>query len=470
MCTYRQARLIPVLIAGHLLAGCTARQPGGRTWEVLLSSIPSRVSPELAGINSELYILKQTHEPLFRKDDGQSFQSRILTKWNRTVDSTSFSFCPNTSLMFDRQRAFTTKVLRDHLGSVTSHFDQAYTLTENDGCLKIGFRQSRKNYLDFLSLYENAPSLKTDVPNAEVGLGPFRVQSMAPEKIVLARKMLVDDGYNTVILHFYQGPGDPNLGNRSIADFNRIPTGDIPAWVVADYQSFSNTPLKSYNLIINHPNISVRKIVYGCMDADLLRRAYFPTQENFHDLESILPVGVPGAQAGKPAQACIGSKPHWGMREPLVFANWRTDNDKPLREFVSNFTRRTGIPVVIKKLTLSEIVAVVFNRPHPYQLLVVALDAVRPDHSAFFDHIVNTKGLIDFDLPKPKALYDRLAREDDAARRTALALEITNEITREAAVLPLFQDMRRLYYPKEIKDLVIGKGFLEYPEIGELRL
>ncbi|OGR95175.1 MAG: hypothetical protein A2V88_01460 [Elusimicrobia bacterium RBG_16_66_12] len=437
---------------------------------MLLPAVPPRVSPDLAGVNTELYILKQTHEPLFRKDDGQSFQSRILTKWSRTVDSTSFTFCPNTSLVFDPQRAFSAKVLRGHLDVVTRRFDATYTLAEDGGCITVGFRQGRKHYLDFLSLYENAPSMRTDVPNVEVGLGPFQVQSLAPEKIVLVRKKRVSEGYNEVVLHFYRGPGDPNLGNKRIVDFNRIPTADLPAWVAADYQSFSNTLLKSFNLIINHPDRSVRAAVYGCMDVDRLRRAYFPSQVEFHDIKSILPVGVPGALAGKPAQSCAMPKRPQGERRPLVFVNWRTDNDRQLQEFVEDFTRRTGIPVEIKKITLSALVDVVFKRPHPYQLMVIALDAVRPDHSAFLDYIIKKDGLIDFDLPQAKVLYGRMEREDDAAKRTALVSGITSDISREAAVLPLFQDVRRFYYPKEIRNFVIGKGFLEYPEIGELRL
>lgn len=46
-----------------------------------------------------------------------------------------------------------------------------------------------------------------------------------------------------------------------------------------------------------------------------------------------------------------------------------------------------------------------------------------------------------------------------------------DELTREAVVLPLFQETRRFYYPKEIKNLYTGDGFQdESPVIGNLRL
>jgi ABC-type transport system substrate-binding protein len=468
MRAHNQAYLIAALaLAGQLLAGCSACQED-RAWEALLPAMPARVSPELAGVNTALYILKQTHEPLFRKDDGQSFQSRVLRDWSRAVDSTAFTFCPDTSLMFDEGHAFTAQGFQAHVEAATRRFDPSARLSQAGDCVKVGFRRGRKDYLDFLAMYENAPSLKTPDPKVEAGLGPFKVESISPENIVLVRKKPVRAGYNSVVLRFYRGPGDPGLQSRRIADFNRIPTADVPAWVAQEYQSFGNTLLKSYNLIINHPDPAVRKAVYGCMDVDGLRRAYFPANREFHDLKNILPVGVPGGQAGRPEQACPATPGQ--APAPLVFVDWRTDNGKPLREFVAVFTRRTGIPVRIKELTLSALADVALKRPHPYNLAVVALDAVRPDHSAFLDYVLKKDGLIDFDLPRAKALYARMARADDPAERTALVSRIVDDMADEAAVLPLFQDIRRFYYPKEVKNLVIGKGFLEYPEVGELRL
>ncbi|MFA5137724.1 MAG: hypothetical protein WC728_00715 [Elusimicrobiota bacterium] len=463
-----RARVQASLIAAALAVGCGGPGPGGLAWEVLLPALPSRIVPESAGVNTVLYILKQTHEPLFRKDDGQRFESRVLRQWSRAVDSTSFTFCVDGSRTFDAGKPFSTADLQEHISRITGRFDPRHSLMREGDCVSVAFERSRKDYLDFLTRYENAPSLKTGDPDVEMGLGPFKVQSMTSERIVLSRKSPVKGGYDSVVLHFYRGPGDPNLQNRNIADFNRVLAADVPAWVADEYQSFGNTLLKSYNLVINYPDPAVRRAVFGCMDTEGLRRAYFPGQKDFYDLKTLLPVGVPGARAGKPTQTCPG--PLRGKsRVRLVFVDWRTDNEGSMREFVQAFARRTGIEVEVKPITLNELVDVVLNRPHPYQLAVIALDAVRPDHSAFFDYVLMEKSLIDYDLSKARALYARMALEDDGAKRNALASELAEEISREAAVLPLFQDLRRFYYPKGIRNLVIGKGFLEYPEVGELR-
>lgn len=471
MPTYIKTVLIALLSASVLCASSCARKPD-RAWQALLPALPPRVSTELAGINVALYILMQTHEPLFRTGDGQNFHSNILRDWSRSLDSKQFRFCPDTSQSFDAAHDFSADSFRAQIDTVTRRFDSDYSIAQDSGCVSVTFSKAQHGYFDYLALYENAPTLKQDDSRIEAGLGTYKVTEFSTEKVVLSRKKPIRDGYNEIILRLYKGPDDPELSNRQIADFNRIPPNDLPDWVKTAYQDIGGSLPKSFNLVINHPDPRIRKAVYGCLDMDLLRRAYFPARGSFIDLKTLLPVGVPGAQPGKPTQSCdMRALPPRGSTSPLVFSNWASDNDPALRRLMLDFSAKTGIPVEIEPTTLSDLAAVILKRPHPYNLVILALDTVRPDAQSFLEYVVTPVGLLDVDLPKASRLYPRMLAETNPSRRKALTVEIMDEITRQAVILPLFQDARRFYYPAGIKNINSGNSFQGlYPDIGELRL
>lgn len=471
MHTYIKTALIAIVSASLLGAASCARKPG-RAWQALLPALPPRISTELAGINVALYILMQTHEPLFRTGDGLNFHSGVLRDWSRSLDSKQYRFCPDTSHSFDSTHDFSAAAFRSHLDTVTRRFGPDYSIAQDSGCVSVTFSKAQHGYFDYLSLYENAPTLKQDDSRVEAGLGAYRVTEFSTEKVVLARKEPIRDGYNEIILRLYKGPDDPELSNRQIADFNRIPPSDLPEWVKTAYQDIGGSLPKSFNLIINHPDLRIRAAVYGCLDMDRLRRAYFPARGSFIDLKTLLPVGVPGAQPGVPAQTCDPSAlPSRGSTAPLVFSNWASGNEAGLRRLMLDFSEKTGIKVEIKTTTLSDLAAVILKRPHPYNLVILALDTVRPDAQSLLEYVITPAGLLDVDLPKASRLYPRMLAEINPARRKALTAEIMDEITRQAVVLPLFQDARRFYYPAGIKNINSGNGFQgEYPNIGELRL
>lgn len=471
MPAHLQTSLIAVLAAAVLsLSSCARKQD--QVWQALLPALPPRISTELAGINVELYILMQTHEPLFRTGDGLNFQSAVLRDWSRSLDSRRYRFCPDTSLRFDPAHEFSVDSFRAHIERVTPRFNSAFSVARDSACVSVIFAEAQHGYFDFLSLYENAPTQAQADARVEAGLGPYRVADFSAEKVVMTRKVPIRDGYNEIVLRLFKGSRDPELGNRRITDFNRIPPGDLPAWVKADYQDIGGSLPKSYNLVINHADPRIRRAVYGCLDLDGLRRAYFPGKNSFYDLKTLLPVGIPGAQPGKPEQTCdIRALPPRGSTPPLVFVNWAGDNDEALRRLFDDFSAKTGIKVDIKRRTLSDLASVIFKRPHPYHLVVLALDSVRPDAQSFLDYVVTPVGLLDVDLPKASRLYPRMLAEKNPARRRALTVDIMDEITRQAVVLPLFQDARRFYYPTGIRNINTGDGFQgEYPNIGELRL
>lgn len=457
-----------VVLVFPMLLGCTGSKLPADNWEVLFPSIPSNISPLFAGENDVLYVLKQTHEPLLRKDDGQNFHSRILKNWKRNANSTEYEFCPDISLQFDASHSFTAGFLEAHVRKITRNFAPSFNLARENGCVSVRFDRSRKNYMNYLSFYENAPSLKQR-DNIEAGLGAFTVRSISKNKIVLERRKAVRAGYNTIIVRSYAGPGDSLLESRKITDFNRIPVNDVPPWVKRSFMGFNSITLKSTVLIINHPDKRLRNLLYNCMNVGNLRAAFFPLRTDFQNIKNILPVGVPGAQPGMPSQTCQADKNEHFLNQELVFANWRTGNEKQLQEAMRDFYKQTGLHVRVVNISPDMLTPQLFKRPHPFNLLIISFDAVRSEHSAFFDYVLRKDGYLDFDLPETMAKYKKMLQEEDEEAKLNLASEIAADISKQMVVLPLYQDIRVFYYPDKIKNIEAGRGFLEYPDVGDLR-
>ncbi len=437
-------------------------------WAVLTGGLSKEISVRKAAVNSVYYVLKQTHEPLFRKDDGQNYTSRLLKSWNRNLGYSSYTFCPDTSLTFNAGNVFSLKYFAAYLKGVSEKYDPDFSISSSSLCITIGFAKKRENYLDFLSLYENAPTVVRK-DGFEDGLGPFTIDSIKDKKFILSRKQRVPWGYNRIVYYEYQGEKDSQLQNRDISDFNRISSFDIPEWAKQNYQKFDNIQLNAVDLMINHPNPKVRDIIYNCMDVEEFRHAFVPKRKDFYNIQTVFPLGIPGAIPGKPLQACKQAGRRLSGVGPLVFANWRYDNEKELTAFFDTFYKRTGLRIILKNYSAEKLMQVIFNKPKPYNLIVIVFDAVRPQESIFLEAFFRKEGYLDVPLSNIKPLYQKMLYEHNPEIRIKLACEIAEVLKNKQVVLPLYQNMGALYYPKQIKNLEVGKGFLEYPEVADFR-
>lgn len=443
-------------------------RPKEHTWGVYFSGLPERVYAELAGEDVVFYILKQTHEPVFRRDDGQNYSSDILKSWSRSVDSSKYVFCPDTTLSFDKNHPFNLGIFKDHIASVTGKYSPEHSVTQNSECVVVNFGKSRKGYLEYLTRYENAPTLRLG-GDAEVGLGEFYVEGITPQKVVLKRKKKCARGYDSVIVREYDGVPDWTLTKKDLKDFNRVPVPQVPAEISNSFLSFESIPLKSVGLIINIPDRNLRRLVYNCIDVDALRRAVSPNVSRFYNIETLLPVGVPGGKAGRPVQACGRLAPGQIAPKPLVFANWRNDSREKLQAFANSFYARTGVKMEIKCYDPYELVKKLFKRPHPYELVLIGFSVVQPEYDVFFTDLFKKDGLIDFGLPQLASVHGEMMKEEESAKKTDIAVRLAAGLAKEGAVLPIYQEMHEFYYPAEIKNLTVGKNFTEYPEVADFR-
>ena len=442
------------------------RHEARRTWQALMIALPSELST--AHITSiSFYALKQTHEPVLRRDDGENYTSRILSRWNRSIDYSRYTLCPDTSLFFDQQHPFSLDYFRNYITKLTDKYDGAASVSERSGCFLVDFHKPARNFMDFLTSYENAPSIRIQ-PLAEQGLGPFTVAEMHKDKIVLERKKFVIHGFNRIIMHDYKGLGDPNLQNRAINDFNFIPPWDRPECAKQSYRAFKNLQLKTEVLLLNIHNPELRAAVYNCINIDHLRHSFFPKKDDFYDVQTLLPVGMPGAMPGKVSQRCRPYTDANNIR-PLILLNWRNDNFTQMGDFAKEFTAETGIPLQIINTTSKEFVSVLHNKPHRYNLAIITNEIESANQFGFFTAYFGSENRLDFEAPGINEQYNMLIHEEDQNERTAIAKAMAGAIASSHALLPLYQGNDTLLYPNHIRNLIVGREFLEYPEIGDFR-
>ncbi len=250
-------------------------------------------------------------------------------------------------------------------------------------------------------------------------------------------------------------------------DFNRVLLKDQPDWLKHDMKMFDVSLLQTVNLFINIKDPMVRALIFQCMPIHEFRKAFMNGQLNFSDVDGVIPVGVGHARRKMVAQNCKRASVKRGD-ESFKFINWNTGNEENLKRVFEEFEERTGLKISTAAVTTADFIRDVFGRRPGYDLYVVAIDAVRPEISPFFEPIVDQRRrLLDFG----PILDARMNLLENASGDTAtdLASEINQEILDSHVVLPLYQEMRTFYYPRTMKGNSTGRNFLEYPEVAELK-
>jgi hypothetical protein len=460
-------RIVFVLSSAFILLaqGCSDREQGGR-WEAFLMGLPDEVTTARAVETDTYYILKQTHEPLFRLDDGENYHSRVLTEWRKDISSKQYLFCPDTSQKFNRTEYFSLEFFGNYLKKVTGRYSSDFVVKQQGKCFSVTFTSPHKSYLNFLTLYENAPTLRQS-DKIEMGLGAFYVSELGKGKIVLRRKASVHNGYSEVILNEYSPGKADSYDYGKISDFNKIALFDVPDNIIKNYFGFYNIELRSDVLIINHPDIEVRKRVYNCLDVDKFRRAFFPKKNDFLDIQNILPLGVLGAVPGLPVQKCDYRTAVLPKKRELVLFNHRTGNIEQLDAIAKKFRSCSGLTLKVISRPPSELGPLMHKSPRPYNMAVIAISTVSPDYKTFLGYIVRPSGYFDSVDPKLKGIFAEIERETDPDMKGLYVAQFLKELQAQYLVLPLYQNVKKLYYPKKIKNLNVGREFMEYPEVAD---
>ncbi|MCT4642772.1 MAG: hypothetical protein N4A33_10805 [Bacteriovoracaceae bacterium] len=452
------------LIVGLIFILTSCSDNKDRNWNTIAVGLPKEVKPSIAQINMGLYVIKQTHEPILRPKNRNELYSQILSKWNRNKNNTAFKFCLKENLVFDDDMPYKQEEFHNHLKVITKKIASDVVIKKSNQCSIVEFKGPQNDFLSYLAKYENAPSKKVTNRPWEIGLGPYKVVSLEDQKIKLIRKKPTDDGYNEIIFESYNGADDKILKRKEIEDFNRVLITDLPSWIKESYKEYNVALLQSVNLLINVKNKDERKYLFNCLDIEKFRQAFMPKQLSFTDIKTILPIGIPSAKKGKAAQNC---KKLEKLSPKYKFYNWNKSSSESLKNYFADLKEKTNILIEVVDITMDYFVEIILKNPHPYDLTVAALDAVSIDYDAFYSPVLSDVSVIDFRDDKSQKLYNKFK----TANKKGLILEDLNKAILESnLILPLYQEVRDFYYPKQIKNLNLGIDDLEYLEIGDLKI
>ncbi len=426
--------------------------------------LPALISSSLAGTNTVYFILKQTHEPLFRKDDGENYSSKILKKWERNLTNTAFVFCPDTSKEFYKKRRFDEDFFKTYISSVTLKFDKNFRLSQNKDCFNIVFNKPQPKYLDFLTFYENAPSIVRN-ENLEDGLGEFYVSDMNTKEMRLLRKKKQKRGYNEIIIKRYDLDEKIPL---DMTDYNFINTEDIPMEIRKKYKAVPTFTLKTASIIINNPDLKLRKAVYNNINPmEFMKTFFYNKKFDCIEIQNFLPVGFKYARPGKIKQKKIKSD----FSGELKFLNYfYSINEKPMQKFWEDFYLKSGIKVKIVNADISKIKGNPFDFLRKFDIFLISSEATRNDINAFLEIFGDTPmNPYSFKIKELAKIYDEIKKESDKEREEALVNKALSIIEKEYIILPVCQMVKTVYYPPDIKNINVGRDFFQYPEIGEFR-
>jgi len=456
---------VAAVAVSFVLTGCFAGRDDN--WDVIALGLPSEISPRFSHSLSTAYVLKQTHEPLFRHDDRKGYFSNVLDNWKRSIDSTEFSLCVGRPKPFGDGSAFDSAKLREFLATNLRRLQFSnYVIIAKDDCEIVRFNQSQRRFLYEFSLPENAPSQTSRLPKIENGLGAYFVDQALSDKLILKRKVTSKNGYNSITFTNVDQLDAAQIEKMGAEDHNLLPVFKIPQKIKTTYKSYQTMPLKIGALVLNIKDPEVRRAVADCVDIRKLRETLFTNGTQFSDISSILPVGVPGARSGLLPRRCSESKK---QAKALRFATWMGAHQDELKKDLSGLGRQVGVEVKPEYYSYSDLTKLIYYKKDQYDLLVIKIDTKSKATSPFFEVFVDAKKSI---LRKPLTQFNgdlqalRAAEGDGLV--SAAAERLQKSLIDGKYVLPLFQETRALYYPKALKNIYLDDDYLDFPNLSRV--
>lgn len=457
-----------VILSFVSLMACTEKQD--LSWDVLLKGLPNRITIDRSAENAIRAILTQTHETLLRSDRDVSYYSKILQYWDHNADDTQFWFCLKPDIYFSKNASFKVEDLKNYFDHLLKRLEkEGLSVIKDDSCVSVTLQTSMPALPEILSRLDYAPTKASLSPAYEWGLGPYEIVMFEQHQIILKRKKATSRGFDEI--HYFDREfleAHHDINERTIEDFTKLPLNDIPGWVSKEYKKYFVKILQSRNLIINITDEKLRQTVYHCMDIDGLREAFSSGQSV--DIKTILPLGFPGARAGRPDQNCAAYQASYQRKGvQLSYFDWRATNPDQYKAVFNHFFDQTGIRVNLHKGTTADMINNTKEIIQHYDLYVLYLGTSNPH----FDPVVGSVMgpdlyVVNYVLPEMKSLYQQWSQEIDAKVKAQLAVQMADLLAQHAVALPLTQDIRNYYYPKGIKGLNFSRTTTQNPEIADL--
>lgn len=441
------------------------------TWRVAIVGIPSRISPRDIHLLTTSYIIKQTHEPLFKKDGVNSYLSTILDSWSRGADYSSYKLCVGKPKKFSVDRFFKTADLKIHIEKVFNKYSHPkYKMNLKDDCLEIEFSEAYRSFLEIMSDLENSPSLPSSIAKVDDGLGDFQVVVYSKDLVKLKRKTMVRGFIEEVYFYDIEAIKHDKELLSKLDDINHVFLSSIKDIPKAKFTFFDYKPLKEYVLLINHPDVNLRKAIFNCINIEQLRLGAYLDETNYIDISTLIPFGIPGGERGLISRDCRGQFSYRKFRKkPIELKIWENiDEEKIYQAFSSVFVEPPKQSVSIKKESYTELIKDVSQKN--YDLFLVVVDTQGSSYVPFFEYVFDeARSFLNFESSEGHRLFRILKETRDFREQLSIALELQKIIFAENLVLPLYQPIRRFYYPKKVSGVFVLDDFLDFPQLNKVR-
>lgn len=432
--------------------------------------IPTRLTTNQSNINIVYYLLRQTHLPIFTESGTGQFESTILEKWSRSADNRHFVFCPNSQLKFTKTESLANQNIVDSLDKVKSELGLQFRMKIENGCTHVISKNALPNLSKALADYRYAPSIQC-AKNWECGLGVFEVTEITQSKLSLRRKVKSKNKseFQTITL----AQPEALKGTGVINDINRT-IEELPSWVnLSDYASFEVNLLQTLVLIINIPDINIRRALFNCIQPNELTIAFNPSLKitEMNNIETILPAEIYQLKTKNRRFECRRVQT---SIKPLNFINWRTNNKTTLPDYITDIQSSTNIKLQSIDISPSDFVQALTTRNkefNNFDLIPMAIGAEANDFTSFFRPLIaHNKSYLSYAIPKAAGLYNELIASVDRRKSLLLARRLADLIKNNFVAIPMYQVRRTFYYPSSIKNIDTGRNFLEYPEVSQLEI
>lgn len=441
------------------------------TWVAVLTGIPKEIKPSMSHSLLVSYVLKQTHEPLLKKDKNSNYYSDIIEKWQRSVDHKQIEFCLLKDKYFDETTKFTSDDLAQFLKAVIENNKlETPSIIKKENCIQYSFNKPQEKLLELLTFIGNAPTHKSNIPDIENGLGAYFVTELDSKKILLKRKINSSTGFNKIEFLNINNLTTEQLNSETIKDYNFVSGDKIPDWVKVKYLSFNITTLKTRALFINIPDAEMRDKIFNCMDIKSLRTVIFGSKTPMIDIASILPMGIVGASPGTIKQKC-STIVSLATKKKFNLILWDIPNKNGLESLLESFFKKTGINIIAEYHSYNELLDFIYKKRSNYNLIPLAIDTKVPSYEQYFESFGDSnKTHFSFMIPDVVNTYKQVTASENTEEKKKYALKLQDLILSNHLVLPLYQISQTFYYPKYLKNILVGFDYLDFPDIGRIEI
>lgn len=450
-----------------LIVGCTTKD---HVWRVAIVGTPARIIPTDIHLLTTSYILKQTHEALFIKDRNNNFRSTILDRWERSEDYRIFHLCIKTPKAFDEGQFFTSEDLRKHIERILHRQKTPkFHLVRDNDCVGLEFSKSFIDFLFIFSDLENSPSKPSKIIGVENGLGDFLVKEFTKDLVRLKRKWNSPDYINQIDFYNIEAIAKKPEIMATLDDINHLFLKSISALPKDKFIHFDYRPLKEYVLLINHPEKEIRRAIFDCVNINKLRVAAYLEENDFIDVSTLIPVGIPGGKLGQVVRNCVGPSAIRKLgNKPLSLKIWESINEAGIREsFVPVFEDMIKSNFVIEKEKYSDLIRDVVERN--YDLFLVVVDTRESSYIPFFEYVFDKeKSFVNHKISEGIKLFEKLKETRDLRKQFEISIKLQEMVFSEYLVLPIYQPIRRFYYPKNVSGLFLLDDFLDFPKLNRI--